>query len=555
MSNDEVRSLGDRYRYTDVDEEPDVFLPPLPILDTGKDLLHKVAFSLKKSTSPKDGLTQEQSAALYLYSLPGPFYDTFNGALRNEDRNKSIPFSDYYHLFMSALNKLPSVQDSVWRGVTADLSAQYQSGSVHIWHAASSCTDHVAITDTFLDKKKHRTLFNIKCYNGKPIKNHSHYVKENELILPPGTCIRVISQSNPADNLHIVACQEVELSPTEINAIASSVAMPGHIPKHASIFYLFWLDPNVNKSQENVKTQEKLRKLFDGDFEAFEKEEQCEFFIKQKETDKIMLIVSGQMGQQILPKIHNSTSLTSVKGIITHQNELIKEVEQEKTIQTQKTSNNNKTPPPVNTPISGYEKQKLLPLEQALQPVESIVEDLQNHIRIAKEHASESSPDGLTHDESASIMLYTMELEEASVYRPLNQALRSEERSVIKPWLPYLKIFMTALRKLPSIRGVVWRTVQANVRDQYKRGERGVWWGVSSMATDPEILESFMQKTGPRTVFTVECKNGKDISRHSFYPAEKEMLLMPGFYYEVTSVFQPAHEMHIINLKEIDAPW
>ncbi|CAF0989020.1 unnamed protein product [Adineta steineri] len=555
MSNDEVRSLDDRYRYTDVDEEPDVFLPPLPILDTGKDLLNKVAFSLKKCTSPKDGLTQEQSAALYLYSLPGPFYDTFNGALRNEDRNKSIPFSDYYHLFMSALNKLPSVQDSVWRGVTADLSAQYQSGSVHIWHAASSCTDHVAITDTFLDKKKHRTLFNIKCYNGKPIKNHSHYVKENELILPPGTCIRVISQSNPADNLHIVACQEVELSPAEMNAIASSVAMPGHIPKNASIFYLFWLDPNVNKPQENVKTQEKLRKLFDGDFEAFEKEEQCEFFIKQKETDKIMLIVSGQMGQQILPKIHNSTSLTSVKGILTNQNELINEVEQEKIIQTQKYSNNNKAPPPVNTPISGYEKQMLLPLEEALKPVESIMEDLQYHIKIAKDHAKKSSPDGLTHDESASIMLYTTEFGEASLYTQLNKALRGEQRSEIKPWLPYLKIFMTALHKLPSFQGVVWHAVKQNLRDQYKRGERGVWWGVSSMAMDPQILESYIQKTGPRTVFTVECKNGKDIGQYSQFPDEKEVMLMPGFYYEVTSVFEPAHEMYLISLKEIDAPW
>ncbi|CAF0788819.1 unnamed protein product [Adineta steineri] len=456
---------------------------------------------------------------------------------------------------MSALNKLPSVQDSVWRGVTANLSDQYQPGSIHIWHAASSCSDHIGVTDTFLDKKKHRTLFNIKCYNGKPIKNHSHYAKENELILPPGTCIRVISQSNPADNLHIIACQEVDLSPAEMNAIASSVAMPGHIPKNASIFYLFWLDPNVNKSQENVKTQEKLRKLFDGDFEAFEKEEQCVFSIRQKKTDKIMLVVSGQMGQQILPKIHCSTSLTSVKGIITHQNELIKEVEQEKTIQTRKTSKNDTAAPPVNTPISGYEKQKLLPLEEALKPVESIIEDLQKYVWTVKNNAKESSHDGLTHDESASIMLYTMDCGEASLYIQLNRALRGEQRSEIKSWLPYLKLFMTALRKLPSFQGVAWRVVPQNVKDQYKKGERGVWWNVSSMTTDPQVLEMFIQEPGPRSVFTVECKNGKDIGQHSYYSAENEVMLMPGFYYEVTSVFQPAHEMHLISLKEIDAPW
>jgi hypothetical protein len=34
-----------------------------------------------------------------------------------------------------------------------------------------------------------------------------------------------------------------------------------------------------------------------------------------------------------------------------------------------------------------------------------------------------------------------------TLYRVLNQALRSEDREVLKVWFPYLKLFDTALEK------------------------------------------------------------------------------------------------------------
>ncbi|CAF4904147.1 unnamed protein product, partial [Rotaria socialis] len=49
----------------------------------------------------------------------------FNWALRDEDRTKAVLYQDYCNLFMSALSKLPSRQDDVWRGVNGDLSEQY----------------------------------------------------------------------------------------------------------------------------------------------------------------------------------------------------------------------------------------------------------------------------------------------------------------------------------------------------------------------------------------------------------------------------------------------
>ncbi|CAF3415357.1 unnamed protein product [Rotaria socialis] len=330
-----VRNLNERQRFLDIDEEPDklLYLLPMPATiekgmqslsdslksiinsDLVEDLSSKVVYSLKNCKNPKDGLTQDQSAALYLYSLQSEFYTKFNGVLRDEDRTKAVVFYDYYRLFMTALNKLPSVKDNVWRGVTANLSEKYSPGSIHIWHAASSCTDEVCVTDTFLDKKKHRTLFNIKCIDGKSIKNHSHYPKENETILPPGTCIRVKSRSNPADNLYIVSCEQITLTPEEINNLlvaGTAGAAPFPKPIKTLVSYLVWLDLNVNKSKENIATQGELRVFFKDDFHTFEKLEDCESFIYQKKNDYIILIVSGQAGRNIVPKTHDLPQLKSI---------------------------------------------------------------------------------------------------------------------------------------------------------------------------------------------------------------------------------------------------
>ncbi|CAF3376537.1 unnamed protein product, partial [Rotaria sp. Silwood2] len=239
----------------------------------------------------------------------------FNGALRDEDRTTAVPFYDYYRLFMFVLNKLPSIQDNVWRGVTANLNDQYRPGTIHIWHAASSCSDQVQVTDAFLDKKKHRTLFNIKCYNGKTIKNHSRYPNESETILPPGTCIRVKSQSNPAPNLYIISCEEIKLTTEEMNNLLATgvvAAASATMPMIMSVLYLVWLDPNVNKSKENVVTQGELRALFKDEFQTFDKADECELSINHENNDRIILIVSGQLGRKIVLEIHHLLRMASM---------------------------------------------------------------------------------------------------------------------------------------------------------------------------------------------------------------------------------------------------
>ena len=101
-------------------------------------------------------------------------------------------------------------------------------------------------------------------------------------------------------------------------------------------------------------------------------------------------------------------------------------------------------------PVYGYQSHPLLPLRQALDPILPQIEGLGDYIKIARKECHFPSEEGLTRDESASIYIYTMEWGEKSLYRLLNDILRIKDRSVLAPWYGYLKLFNTALKKLPN---------------------------------------------------------------------------------------------------------
>ena len=86
-------------------------------------------------------------------------------------------------------------------------------------------------------------------------------------------------------------------------------------------------------------------------------------------------------------------------------------------------------------PIEGYEKNKLLPLEKAAEPLIPHIHDLSTKVWVAKRNSVNHS-NGLTPDESASIHLYTMQWPKphVSLYTMLNQTLRQAKRDILIPW-------------------------------------------------------------------------------------------------------------------------
>ncbi|CAF0743754.1 unnamed protein product [Adineta steineri] len=217
-----------------------------------------------------------------------------------------------------------------------------------------------------------------------------------------------------------------------------------------------------------------------------------------------------------------------------------------------------KEPQKILMPIRGYDEMPLVSLEEAVTPLISILPEIQDYVYVAKQRCESIPPDGLTQDESASIILYSMEWEpyEKCLYFALNATLRTEDRRKLKPWFSYLKLILTALEKLPSTRCHVFRGVKLDLTNQYTKEKTFVWWGFSSCTTSIEVLEEeqFLGRTGQRTLFTMECDSGKDIIRHSYYPKEKEVLLLPARQFIVVSCLRPAPDLHIIQLKETKPP-
>ena len=210
-------------------------------------------------------------------------------------------------------------------------------------------------------------------------------------------------------------------------------------------------------------------------------------------------------------------------------------------------------------PVAGFQNMPLVTLEEAVVPLMDQLPDIRTYVDVAKSRCDPSPVDGLTVDESASVMLYTMEWEPQNecLYVVLNAMLRTEDRRKLKPWFSYLKLVLTALSRLPSSSQRVYRGVKKDLSGEYTKGEKLIWWAFSSCALSVEVLENeqFLGKTGVRTLFTIECTSGKDVSRLSYYETEEEILLPPARQFQVVSSLQLASDLHMIQLKEIESPF
>ncbi|CAF1172684.1 unnamed protein product, partial [Didymodactylos carnosus] len=210
-------------------------------------------------------------------------------------------------------------------------------------------------------------------------------------------------------------------------------------------------------------------------------------------------------------------------------------------------------------PINGYQNLPLKSLDEAVQSLLSVVDDLQTNVVIAKKNCQDQT-DNLTLDEAAAIYSYTMEGEtkKQSLYYQLNQILRSTKRAQLMVlWLDYFKLLLTALYKLPSAKRIVWRGTKEDLSSQYKKGNTYAWWGFSSTTDSIDALQSnsFLEKSGVQTLFCIECENGKMIQVYSHYPEENEILLLPGFYFEVSGMTHFEGGLNIIHLKEVQPPY
>ena len=172
-----------------------------------------VFIATQNSREPKEGLTQDESAAIHLYSMQwssenDSLYIHLNRALRAVNRHGLLPWFPYLKLLLTALFKLPPQTSTVWRGLRGDLSSQYESGQAVTWWGVSSCTASVSVMEGFMGNSGSRTLFAINTENARSIRHHSMFTNEDEIVLLPGTYLRILSKFSPAKDLTLIQMKE-----------------------------------------------------------------------------------------------------------------------------------------------------------------------------------------------------------------------------------------------------------------------------------------------------------------------------------------------------------
>ncbi|CAF3902187.1 unnamed protein product [Adineta steineri] len=208
-------------------------------------------------------------------------------------------------------------------------------------------------------------------------------------------------------------------------------------------------------------------------------------------------------------------------------------------------------------PISGYEEMPLVSLEEAIEPLVSILPAVKSYARAAKKQCKKPA-DNLTQDESASIMLYSMGWEplDKCLYCALNATLRSKNRENLKPWFLFLRLFLAALFRLPPIPHLtVFRGVKLDLSEKFKKDETFIWWGFSFCTTSIEVLQSeqFLGMEGTRTMFTIQCNSARDIRKHSYFPFEDEVLLLAATEFQVKGIVDQGHGLRTIQLQEVQS--
>jgi len=135
-------------------------------------------------------LTLDESAAIYLYTMQTPVHIKLNDALRSENRNELEKWFPYLKLLITALNKLPSLGNiTVYRGVEGDISFDLENKPIQRWWSINSCSKNLSVIESYLGESG--TFFIIETSYGKNISEYSAMSDEEEIILMPGTRVRL----------------------------------------------------------------------------------------------------------------------------------------------------------------------------------------------------------------------------------------------------------------------------------------------------------------------------------------------------------------------------
>ncbi|CAF4092352.1 unnamed protein product [Rotaria sordida] len=187
--------------------------------------------------------------------------------------------------------------------------------------------------------------------------------------------------------------------------------------------------------------------------------------------------------------------------------------------------------------IDGYLHEPVVSLEKALQPFDGQIDQLSYYIKEAKTKCHHPSEHNLTHDESAAIYIYTMKWDNKCVYDHLQEAWKSEDRSKMKPWFKYLRLFKSAFDKLPDAKEEIWQGTLFDERLIEKLSSKllPLYSCMGSCLPSSNEVKDYLEKHDSTKIILIgyESVHGKSIVGNTANPWS-EHILFPGTKLGVT---------------------
>jgi len=178
------------------------------------------------------------------------------------------------------------------------------------------------------------------------------------------------------------------------------------------------------------------------------------------------------------------------------------------------------------------------------------------HIVENKLQGIDFTTDNLTKDEAIALLYYTMDgplhlQVQSSVYTCLSQILvsRGEVTQKIDNWKHYIYLLLQGAFKLPLYNRKVFRGIKCSLSDIYQVNNLVIWITVSSTSEIIDVATKF-SSLNSGTMMHIFADEGRQLSKYSFFPEEKEVLILPNTEFRVAERCIPERRAELVQTKK-----
>ncbi|CAF2629125.1 unnamed protein product [Rotaria sp. Silwood2] len=264
----------------------------------------------------------------------------------------------FYSIYQNQLSTNNPNLRRVWQGLStvSDIEGNYYISMDEYMKAHECFNEQLKLCQNL---PSHHPQYG-KCYaniaNLYELEGQKHLALENYQ-----KAYKIYTQSLPAYHPDTTKVeQSIEnLSPqnkttTQTSNQATTVQMSGENSENNTnieTFLIVWLDANVNKTQDNEETYKGLRASVNN-LHKFDNLQEGETYVRSIRREKIILIVSGGYGIEIVPRIHDlvqvnciyvycsdkarheawSKNYSKIRSVIIKRNDLVEQVTEDQKI-------------------------------------------------------------------------------------------------------------------------------------------------------------------------------------------------------------------------------